>query len=1019
MQHSRSYDILLSKPKNNHSQNISATAVSDANFGNHNQVSIKQTTIGQQSIDTQIIFNKTVSESEQTAPQLNTASPTGETKKPLNIKSLPRENIYYAGRHKEEQEIYTRLNENSICSIVSDTSTSPILKDARTTTLTGLGGVGKTQLVKRYAYKYIDKYPIIWWFNANENIDAQYTELAKRLNNELLKGNNKISLEPFDITRIQNEVRNRLQTTDQNWLLIFDNAESSVDFDDTYFPPSPLHGRKHILVTSKYQGWNNAYTLHPFTEADALDYIKKILAEKYDESQARELAKKLGYFPLALAQATAYISAAPNLDIAMYINLFDKCRDKLWLAEKAINNLGEKNLDNYQLTVETTLELSIIKIEQSITNKARPKNSIHMLYLCALLQGKSIPEDLLKGWLARHLDVSLADPEFELEFTECMQILDSYHFLSLDKSMTSNVETTEEKIYSMHELVQLILQDRQQKVLSLRARGDIIKDALLTLSALLNKKYDRNNVNTIKNCQILFLQVDTLFKQAFEIMRIWDNSWQVLFYNFLYQFLLIFPWLVGPLVEKLAKVNISNLISEYPDNIKLLVKLLHYLIKLGDVKGAQYYINIPELEDYLNRLGRDATLAYSDLGLALFLSGDMEKSEALLRKAIQQGENDDKADKLNLAEAYKNLCIVLRATGQSKEAIAHIEKAVKIKEEDMEEKSKSIDTSYADMQDILGSTYMYRGENAKALTHLLKAKDIYEETCLDQTKKAYVYAHVGNACLASGIQNNEAILYHEKAIKVLVGTLASDNRVDNSILEKGELHNAIGIAVINAYANTLTVIKNYSDAINFYKKALVIAESKQKSSPRIIELHINLTFCEMMQAFTTENQEVKIIINEAFIKTKQYSERIYGKSTREQERKLVNTLVDLENKWGTLSIQDKLNDFFNFTIKFFKLTAGSEHYFTILARNRQGEINKSAINKELKHLNSSINAQVPVTDNTISVALDEPTLELESKKKIKNSSGFFKPTEENPRDNKSCLNTNYLNNRRNAYLKNN
>ena len=46
----------------------------------------------------------------------------------------------------------------------------------------GTSGIGKTQLVRMYAYENKDKYDIIWFIDCNLNIDQEFLKLAKAIN---------------------------------------------------------------------------------------------------------------------------------------------------------------------------------------------------------------------------------------------------------------------------------------------------------------------------------------------------------------------------------------------------------------------------------------------------------------------------------------------------------------------------------------------------------------------------------------------------------------------------------------------------------------------------------------------------------------------------------------------------------------------------------------------------------------------------------------------------------------------
>jgi len=84
--------------------------------------------------------------------------------------------------------------------------------------LTGLGGIGKTQIALEYCYRNKNKYPYIFWIEANTETDIQssYATATKKLN--LLIPTNSSS---DDI------VLQLIQWLESHgeWLLVFDNAD--------------------------------------------------------------------------------------------------------------------------------------------------------------------------------------------------------------------------------------------------------------------------------------------------------------------------------------------------------------------------------------------------------------------------------------------------------------------------------------------------------------------------------------------------------------------------------------------------------------------------------------------------------------------------------------------------------------------------------------------------------------------------------------------------------------------------
>lgn len=94
-------------------------------------------------------------------------------------------------------------------------------RDLTIQVLAGLGGVGKTQVVLKYIYSFREKYKIIWWINAENDIaisDGFYF-LAKKIGISCSQSPKGV----FQTIRIWLE-----QNT--GWLIIYDNADSQEMF---------------------------------------------------------------------------------------------------------------------------------------------------------------------------------------------------------------------------------------------------------------------------------------------------------------------------------------------------------------------------------------------------------------------------------------------------------------------------------------------------------------------------------------------------------------------------------------------------------------------------------------------------------------------------------------------------------------------------------------------------------------------------------------------------------------------
>ena len=106
--------------------------------------------------------------------------------------------------------------------------------------ISGLGGVGKTQLAVEYAYRFHQDYQAVLWAHAEstESLISSYTEMATLLN-----------LPVKDVqeqTMIMQAVKRWLQNH-RDWLLILDNADE-LDLLSAFLPPR-LGG--HVIITTR------------------------------------------------------------------------------------------------------------------------------------------------------------------------------------------------------------------------------------------------------------------------------------------------------------------------------------------------------------------------------------------------------------------------------------------------------------------------------------------------------------------------------------------------------------------------------------------------------------------------------------------------------------------------------------------------------------------------------------------------------------------------------------------------
>lgn len=225
--------------------------------------------------------------------------------------------------------------------------------------LSGLGGVGKTQLALRYVSLYAETYDNnVIWINCDTKatLSQSFSSLANKL--EI-----KIKDEYGEIKAIETVVEEIYEYfSDQKSLFILDNVENYREIEP--FLPKVMVGNKpYVLITSRYQNWENIAStvqLDVFSEEETTTLLKKALNinNNRQDNNIRELHHLLEGLPLALQQAIAYIKVQ-KIEIKNYVDLYKE------ESRKLLNfNFREYTNDPYLKTTYTTWQVTLKKIKE-------------------------------------------------------------------------------------------------------------------------------------------------------------------------------------------------------------------------------------------------------------------------------------------------------------------------------------------------------------------------------------------------------------------------------------------------------------------------------------------------------------------------------------------------------------------------------------------------------------------------------------------------------------------------------
>jgi len=306
--------------------------------------------------------------------------------------------------------------------------------------INGLGGIGKTQLVVEYAYRYRSEYTAVLWFNADsqESLIDSYVSLANEL----------------DLPEKGAQDRNITLRVVQRWLK--ENPHCLIVLDNVEDPAAIYEfivqmGESHIILTTRAQAIGAVAQTLELGEMNIEESMLLLLRraqiapahaqlESIPETSltlAKSIALVMGGLPLALNQAASYIEET-GCGLAGYLRLIEAQLAKmLKVNDRAL-------IGDHHTSVTATWTLSFEKIKQNNAAAAE------LLYLCAFLSPEKIYEEFIiesAPALDAVLQTVATDP---IELHWAIAELRKYSLLRTDPDSGA---------LSIHRLVQTVIQD--------------------------------------------------------------------------------------------------------------------------------------------------------------------------------------------------------------------------------------------------------------------------------------------------------------------------------------------------------------------------------------------------------------------------------------------------------------------------------------------------------------------------------------------------------------------------------
>ncbi len=621
--------------------------------------------------------------------------------------------------------------------------------------ISGLGGIGKTQLAIEYAYRYSQHYQAVLWVQAAtlQSLISSYIELAQLL--DLPQKNE------TDTMQIRDAVKSWFQTTNDQWLLIFDNADEPELLADFL----PTHKIGHILITTRRSDLPEpAHTI----DLDVLDEATSSLfllrrtnrlapdasldqAKEYEQQLARELAHKLGGLPLALEQAGAYI-ATTRKGLADYLSLYERQRTKLLSRRQDVPH-------DYLEPVATTWDISFERVIQ------RNAAAIDLFHFCAFLAPDAIPEEMITVG-AEHLGERLQQvADDELAFDKLLEDIQAYSLLRRDG---------ERRMLHLHRLVQMVLRDRLDQ-----ERQQAWKKRVVNVLAM-SEMFPLTNFETKAQSQ-------RVIAHALECLN-WEDSETLHTKEMVAVCLKVARYFLDHGQYKEAELPLQQALPMLKNVIHVKGYISH---ELANIYGAQgryreaetLYIQaldlLKQLKDMFEKVNTEVAQylhtymvdVMNNLGTLYYDTGSYATAESIYKDVLYITEHQQGAEHADTAQSLHNLGELYSAQKRKAEAEALLVKALDIRERVLGPEHPFVANTLSSLSKLYQSQEHYR----QAENLLQRALYIYEKAVkAEHPVVGSILNNLAHVYWAQG-KNEEAKALFQRALSILKEQLVPEH----------------------------------------------------------------------------------------------------------------------------------------------------------------------------------------------------------------------------------------------------
>ena len=621
--------------------------------------------------------------------------------------------------------------------------TSPVV-------LTGLGGIGKTQLASMYRKEHAAEYACNCWVDASS--EQSILEAYRKFAVGNLGMQDELEPEKY-LEPVKQWMREH-----EKWLFVFDNADDLTN--KRKWIPEELPGMRHVLFTSREGNWEEVAAALPvelFSLEEAQNYFTKATGRGNNEG-LDDLIEALGYLPLAMAQAAAFIRVEwknhPERGYTEYLEQFKKRTEEM-LRKYPV-------ADEDKRVVYATWDISMERIKNT------KESAWQLLNIMAFFA----PDGIQQKWFVQGKE-ALPEPLQK-------EIGDELRWLEIRDALTEHslVEESEGGALGMHRLVGEVVRDKLKATKEFEAYAGYavgVGDELCFFDFSTRER--RNTFEELYPHIESVVDTCALQDQDARVVRlctflgrgaheIWGN------YD------LALEW-----HEKASAIAEKVLRKEHPDTAVTYNNIASVYNNKGkyDLALKWHEKALVIREKVLGKEHSDTAATYNNIAIIYRNKGEHNLALEWNEKALVIREKVLGKEHPLTAATYNNIANVYDSKSEHDRALEWYQKALAIREKVLGKEHPDTAATYNNIANV----YKDKGEHDRALEWHEKALVIAEDVLgKEHPHTAVTYNNIGNAYKNKG-EYDRALEGYEKALPVFEKKLGEEH--PNTILVRNNI----------------------------------------------------------------------------------------------------------------------------------------------------------------------------------------------------------------------------------------